>query len=339
MADDELHELVQHAAELSKSGLPLPAGLRAAAAECHSGRLAAALRRLADRVEAGQPLDKALAEPRQRWPEQFAALVRGAVRTGDPGAVLAQVLEHHRAVREVQRSIRSALAYPALVLLLLALLLTFFSLVVVGRFAEMYRQFEFDLPESTNAALAMGEFGAWVFLASVAAALLLPPVLRRVLGSPRWNYVVAAVPLVGPAWRWANVAEMARLLGTYLQHDIPLPEALRLTGEASGDVQLADACADLAGEVETGRSLSDAVAEDGRLPQSIVPLLRWGEQTRSLAEACDVARESFERRALLRSAWIRAVLPPAVFVIVGVIVLGVVWGLMMPLMQSIDKLS
>ena len=112
-------------AELSRAGLPLGPGLRAAAAELPRGRLAAALERLAAGIERGQTLEQAMAAERRALPRTLQALVAAGVRTGNLGELLEEFVHFKQTNDDVRRSVWLAAIYPAFLLGMLAILLVY----------------------------------------------------------------------------------------------------------------------------------------------------------------------------------------------------------------------
>src|SRR5215213_3088620 len=93
LSRDEAEELLRRVSELTRSQLNLPAGLRAAAQGCPQPRLASALQAVADQLDTGQPPEVVLSSARLRLPSSLSALVAAAVRSGDCGQVLAELLD------------------------------------------------------------------------------------------------------------------------------------------------------------------------------------------------------------------------------------------------------
>jgi type II secretory pathway component PulF len=333
--DAEAQQLVAYLAELDVAALPLPAGLRAAAAEASSRRLARQLCWLADEVEAGRSLDESLDDA--QTPRRLGALVRAASRTGDFAGVIGGMLEVLQASREAQQSIRSALAYPALVLLLAILVFVFFSLAVVSPLeaflTDEFPDFDQGVPNATLAVLWMANVGIWIVLAACAVLLLLGLTGKRLLGDVRWHRCLAGIPAIGSAWQWCGVVEMSRIAGILLDCGLPLPEALRRTADVLGNGYVAAICRQLAERVAAGVPLSQAAADDGRLPLGLVPLLRWGEAMNALPVALDDAGKLLAQRLRMRAAWLRALLPPIAFIIVASGVLTLYVGLLLPILR------
>jgi type II secretory pathway component PulF len=85
--------------------------------------------------------------------------------------------------------------------------------------------------------------------------------------------------------------------------------------------------------------LSQLVAETRRVPASLVPLLRWGEQTGALADALAAGRAMFESRVTARAWLLRSILPPSLCVLIGAAFLLLVMALFLPMISLLQALS
>lgn len=85
--------------------------------------------------------------------------------------------------------------------------------------------------------------------------------------------------------------------------------------------------------------MSELFESSSRLPLAAVPLIRWGESTGRLAEALDAAGEMYEGRVELRAQLLKTILPPLVIVLIGIAILAVLTGLLLPLISMIQGLS
>src|SRR5262245_41820282 len=90
--------VLTRAAQIASAGMPLAAGLRAAADEADALNVGRGMRRLAAKLDQGQSLDAVLANT--RLPANLAGLLQAAQRTGHFGAVLAEWMENRRAARQ-----------------------------------------------------------------------------------------------------------------------------------------------------------------------------------------------------------------------------------------------
>ena len=310
--------VIEQAARIAAAGMPLPAGLRAAADEADSLRLGWGLRRLAAEIDRGRPWDQVLAS--SRLPKHLAGLIRAAERTGQLGLVLAEWMENRRAARQHWRSIQAALAYPLLTLALTGAVFVLFAVYVVRPFEEITTDMQLQLPFNASALFYLSRVGPELFLIVAGVSLAGLLVLRLFAGRAGWSWLMTMMPLIGPAWHWTGVAEMLRGLGLLVDHRVPLPEALRLTAGGITDAHVGNVCLQLARRIDAGAPLWGAVVEARSLPLSIVPLIHWGEEHDALAEALRAAAEMLEGRLRVRSGLLAQVLPPFIFVIVGVLI-------------------
>ena len=147
------------------------------------------------------------------------------------------------------------------------------------------------------------------------------------------------LPLIGTAWHWSGVVEMLRCLSLLVEYRLPLPKALRLAAGGIADAYVARQCQLLAARVEQGSSLTMAIVGLRTLPLSIAPLVRWGEQQDCLGDALRWAAEMLEGRLRLRAGMLVQVIPPVVFVLIGVMAIslvGMIVGTLVPLIQGLS---
>jgi len=338
-SNEEAAEFGSQLAQLAKAELPLAPGLRAMAEEMPRPRIARALRQLADQLDAGVSLEAALESLGKRFPTH----VRGLILAGVESGRLAEALEEFAAVEsgrlQLQRRVWRTLAYPCLLLGLAVLLVVFACLCIVPEFDRMFDEFGAELPAVTELLMSMAGPGFGVVIGVLVLFLAGLVLLALTRGSAWSSRVLYAVPLIGPMWRWAGLANFARLMTLLLGHQVPLPKALRLTAAGLREADLSAACLRAADEVEAGRSLSDVLADFWQFPPTLRPLVAWGEATSNPAAAFRAGVEMFESRVTVRVPLLQAVLPPIVFVTILGTVGFVVTALFMPLIQLITTLS
>lgn len=335
----EAEVVTSHVAHMSAADLPLAPGLRAAAEESTDRRVQAALMTIADRMERGESLDDVLRGARGMFPAHISGLIYSASRSGKLAEALAELMEHHRAIRELKRSVVAGFAYPVLVVCFASLVLIALMVFVVGTFQQMFEEFCLELPTVVETLFWFRDSGwliivaVFVFIACAAAGY------RLVAGRVRWSRLVSTMPLFGPVGYWCALSEWTGLLGVLLKHQVPLPEALRLAADGVANASVGSISLSLADGVAQGSTVTQAAARMRRFPRILVPLLAWGENKGSLAEAFGACREAYEQRARTRSWMLQVILPPLLFIGIGCTVLFVVTALFLPLFSLIQGLS
>ena len=132
-------------------------------------------------------------------------------------------------------------------------------------------------------------------------------------GPGRW---LEWVPFAGQPVRHARLASLSEILGLLVEHDVPLGEAAVLAAECSADRRL----------LRTAHELASTLARGGTPPEperltEFPPLLAWlvsvgGRQQTFVTVARHVA-DTYRRRIVRESRWLREVLPMWLVVVIG----------------------
>ncbi|MBC8353045.1 MAG: type II secretion system F family protein [Planctomycetes bacterium] len=347
LSQRESEDVLVAIAELSNSELPLAEGLRAAGDDTPSRRVAKALRQIAGDVEQGYALDSVMSERGKFLAPHVRGLVAAASRTQRLGVALDDLVEHHRATREVWGKVLGAIAYPMLVLGMTLFVLAFLPIFIVPQFKQMFVEFELELPAITKAVIGVSDAilwltegpGLWIVAVFCTVLVTFAVLACFGIGTPMTHRFTTTMPLVGPIWQWSGTAAFTRLLATMLEYDVPLPDALLLARDGVRDPDVREVAGSFASGVESGKTLSDLLTESNRLPASITPFIRWGERTGKLPDALRAVTDMLLLRVQMRTVLLRSIAPPVVFILVGILVGFMVISLFMPLVSLITGLT
>lgn len=319
IALEDLIALNDEIAALVRAGLPLERGLLGVGSDV-PGRLGRIATGLGERLRRGDSLPEALAAEGPKLPATYRAVVVAGLRAGRLPAALEGLATFARQFAELRRVVGLALLYPMMVLMVGYALFLGLILGVIPRLESAFGAFRIPIAEPLSGLGRLGEsaaywgpivpalmllVAAW-WLATGRASALRPGGLLRFVP---WLRAILA------DWRASSFAGWLALL---VEHGVPLPEAIDLAAEATGDPTLWASASRLAEATRRGEPLNGAVADrDGGLP----PLLRWlmvaGQQQGALVPALKHAAETYRRRATHRAETLRTVLPRTLILVVG----------------------
>jgi len=330
---------------LIRAGVPIQRSLEVTIERCADGRLTEALRSVLADVENGSALSDALG----RRPREFPVLYVAMVRAGEAGGILDDVLERLAVLLEresaLRKSIRTALAYPAIVLVCAAALIVFVIAKIVPMFADVFAGFHLDLPLPTRLLLELGHALATPF-PWLAAALALPAAALAVIvpaRTPRGALLADAArlraPVIGPLLQRAIMARVARLLATLLRSGVELVAAIDAVIPVCGSPQYAQAFERANVALRAGEPLAAALDAGGRFDPLFTALVHVGEETGAVDEMLLRAALSFEADLEATIATLGAVVEPALIVILGGIVGFIVLSIFLPLYSLIGGVS
>lgn len=275
---EQLVALNDEIAALVRTGVPLELGLREMGTEA-GGATGAISEALADRMRAGGSLPEALRAEERRIPPIYRTIVEAGLRSGRLSAALETVSDFARELVELRRQVGMALVYPLIVGGLAYGLFLVFLVNLLDEFRRTYAEFRLPLHGSLRAMVWLADrVGSWWWIPP-AAVLGLMAVwaatgsahLLGFTGSYRTLRWIPGIGRIGRYYRYANFADLLSLL---LEHQVPLAEALRLSGEATGDRELKSAAGAVAGAVEQARDVAD-VARGPSEPSLFWPMVVW----------------------------------------------------------------
>ncbi len=325
LSSRELMLFTRQMAALLGAGVALDRALSLVASDRAAGRRARLAAALHASVERGESLSRALAE-HSAVPHHYAAIVAAGEARGDLGAAferLAALVERNRAIGQ---SLANALIYPASVLVVACLSISFLLGFVVPRFSALIEGFRAAPPLAMRfllAASALFQDGSLPALALVLLGAAWFIARRR---DPAFRVAASrrllALPLVGALIAKVETERAALLLGTMLEAGVALPAALAAARDAAGNAALAAGLGASLRAVERGERLTASLEAAGAVPALALELVRVGEETGDLApmllKASDMLRKEIEATA---TEWIALVAP------VSLVVLGLIVGL------------
>lgn len=322
------------------AGQDLDRALRFLLDTAPNARVRAVLADLRDAVRDGKPLAVALA----RHPGSFPALYVGLVRAGEAGGTLAATLERLAELLERQRAlaatITSAMVYPALLLVAaigsILLLLT----QVLPQFVPLFEQSGAALPTPTRLLLeagdAVSDYGAYALLALLVAALAARQALQRPAIRLRRDRLLLRLPILAPLVREVLAARFSRTLGTLLQNGVPLIAALAIVRDALGNLAGVAALDHAAQSTKGGAGLTRPLAEAGVFPPRLIHLLRLGEETAQLGPLALRAAAIHEEHTRLATQRLVALLTPAITIVMGAAIAGIISALLLAMLSLND---
>lgn len=317
---EQLTALNDEIASLIRSGVPLELGLRELSGDS-TGALQDISRSLSERMIAGASLLEALHAEEQRLPAAYRTVVEAGLRSGRLSAALEALSNYARELVDLRRRITLAMTYPLIVTVLAYILFAVFMVDLLERVRETYEMLQLAPRWWLEIAFACGEtVSRWwwappavlavalAWWAGTGGAFLLS---FRGLARP-----LAWVPGVGRVSRYFRLAGFSDLVGLMVEHQVPLPEALRLSGRALCNARLERSTDELAAAIERGNGPVPDRRQLG-FPPFLFWVLTSRDQAAGLARLLAHAGNVYRRRALDLAAWFKLIFPLMAVVVVG----------------------
>jgi general secretion pathway protein F len=337
----DLVALTQQLATLLEAGLPLDRALAIQAELAPSPRLRALMDDVLRSVRGGTSLADALAK---HHPRPFSRLYVNMVRAGEKGGVLESTLRRLAQFLEESQDFKdalvSALIYPVLLSGVGAAAVVFLMTFVIPRFAAIFKDLGTTIPLPPLILLEVG--GAiersWWLLVLVAAGGVLA---SRVLLATRRGRLAAdrwllRLPVVGEVIVRIEVARFTRILGTLLKSGIGMIPALAVVKEMLGNQVLAGAAEGLGEGARRGAGLAQPMAAAKAFPPLVIHMVRVGEETGRLEDMLLQVAATLEADTRKLVKRLIALAEPCIILIMGVVVGFIVVAMLMAILSVTD---
>ncbi|GIX48242.1 MAG: type II secretion system protein F [Candidatus Tectimicrobiota bacterium] len=315
-------------------GVPLLRALRQVAERTSNRLLRQAVGQVADTIETGSSFSEALAQHPRVFSRLTVQLVQVAERGGVLDDALQLVAEELERQVEVRSKVRRALAYPAVVALVGALVALFVLVVVIPQFTALLQEQQVPLPLPTRLVVGTGHFLAaywWLCLLGVAA---LVAGWRLALRTPRgrllWDRCKLRLPLVGNLLVKAGVLRFAQTLGTLLRGGVPILVSLRLVQEHAENQALAQALARAYRAVDQGSRLEEPLRQSALFPPLAVDVIAVGEEAGRLDTVLFKLAEMYRGEVDQAAAIFSSIIEPLLLLLMGIFVALIVWAVYLP---------
>ncbi|MBL8737205.1 MAG: type II secretion system F family protein [Planctomycetes bacterium] len=327
--------LLEQFATLVDSGIQVAQALTAMRQQGVDPQQEPVLRSLEQAVTAGLPLSTAMAALPRAFPPLLVQMVRAGEATGQLGDMLLRTVEALEADAALRARLRSALIYPAVMLVLTIGVVVFLLTYIVPKFERMLRGKV--LPAPTQALLAVGDFlqvhGVWLGL-GVVTALVGTVLALRTPGGRRWlDRSLLRLPVLGPLVRTAALARSTRTFGLLVQAGVPVHTALEHTQAVAGNEAYRTLWERAQRQVTNGGSLLDAVRGQPLLGPNFEQLVAAGESTATLDRVLLKVGTQMTKDLERRVRDLVTLLEPVMVVVMASVVGFVALSIMLPIFQ------
>jgi len=325
-------------ATMMKAGVPLLQAFDIVGRGATNPRMTKLLNDIRTDVETGTSLSVAF----RKHPMQFNALYCNLVEAGEAGGILEQLLErlaiYEEKTLQLKNKIKSALIYPAAVMVVAFVVLAVIMLFVIPAFKEVFTSFGADLPAPTLAVMWLSDqFVRWwwlIFGVMIGGGYFFLQSWRR---SERMQMamdrLLLRAPVFGDLIRKAVLARWTRTLSTMFGAGVPLVEALDSVAGASGNAVYRIATEQIQREVSTGTALTMSMQNTGVFPTMVLQMASIGEESGSLDHMLAKAAEFYEDEVDEMVKGLSSLMEPFIIVILGVLIGGIVVSMYLPIFK------
>jgi type IV pilus assembly protein PilC len=289
-------------------------------------------------VESGTALNQAF----RRHPKYFDDLYCNLVEAGEQAGILEAVLDRIATYKEkilaIKGKIKSALMYPAIVIVVAFIITAGLMIFVIPVFAELFEGSGAELPALTALVMRISDFfvAYWwlIFGVFIGAFVGFFQALRR---SPKFRDRIDALslklPVFGPLIEKATVAKWSRTFSAMFAAGVPMVETLDSVAGAAGNAVYRDATQRVRIDVAAGASLASSLQATQVFPNMLTQMVAIGEESGSLDAMVDKVADFFEREVDEMVDQLSSLMEPMIMVVLGSLIGTIVVAMYLPIFK------
>jgi general secretion pathway protein F len=333
----ELAVLTKQFALLVRSGVQIDEALIILSEESSQKHIKTTLQSIVTELQSGLSLSGAIATQEHSFDPLYQGVVAAAEQSGKMGRVLTQLAEFLEKRQALKQKALAALVYPAMLTGVSFTVILFLMTYVVPQIARVFESSKQILPLTTRFVLGISHFlmdWGWLLVLVICLVMYLA---KRALERPdlrmRFDRFCLNLPVIGPLLLGFETARFANTMAMLVSANVPILTALQSAKNTLGNHLLKEAIDSTELRLREGSSLSRALGSQGVFSPILIHLIRSGEASGQLAEMLKYGAENAELEAEQKTKILTSLLEPALILLMGLLVLGIVMAVMQPILQ------
>ena len=331
----ELALITRQLATLVQAALPLDEALAAVASQSEKQRIKSMVFAVRARVLEGHTLAAGLSEFPKVFSDLYCATVDAGEKSGHLDTVLERLADYTENQQELQGKVRQALIYPAFLSVFAVAIVIFLMTNIVPQVVSVFEDIGQDLPNLTKTLIAISDFviayGVYMLFVVIAIAIGIKSLLKKPAYRERYHLLLFKIPLIQKLVRGLNTALFTRTFSILTGSGVTVIESMRISAQVVVNLPLRKAILEATERVREGSGIKVALDQSKLFPPMTLQLIASGENSGNLEEMLDRAATQLEREQVTLIAYIVGIFEPVIILTMGILVLMIVLGILLPI--------
>lgn len=271
------------------------------------------------------------------FPRIFISLIRAGESSGAMEKVLDRLAVYLESSHRLQRMVKSAMMYPAIVVVIAFAVIGIMLTVVIPKFEDMLKSANQSLPAPTQFLINTSHFvqNNFIMLAGIVAVVVysILKYARTEEGRGVLQTVMFKLPVFGELIQKAGIARFSRTLGTLLASGVNLLDGLDISRETIDNAVIEDALKVIRKDIEAGKALSSTLNRLKVFPKMAVQMVAVGESTGNLENMMERLADIYESDVETMVNGLSKLIEPLMIAFLGVVVGGMLIAMYLPIFK------
>lgn len=307
------------------AGVPLTRAIFSLKEQSRNKKFKKILESIYQKILKGSKFSDAISEFPNVFSEFYQNMIKVAEEAGNLEQVLNILARQMERENEIKSKVKSAMVYPAVIILAMVGIGILMLVMVVPKLAETFKELEVELPATTKLVIFLGETLAqkwyFLFLGIILILLLFFRIIKTRFGKKIWDRILLKIPVFSGLIKKQNAASVARNLSSLISGGVSLPRALEITANTLGNIFYKEALISAIEKVKKGEKLSHILKKHEKIfPLTLIHMVEVGEETGETSEILTKLADFYENEITTAAESLTSIIEPVLLLIIGIVV-------------------
>jgi len=340
---EELVIFSRQLATMVNAGIPLVQSLDILSEQMESLAFRQIVTTVRSDVEAGSSLSAAL----EKHAKVFNMLYTNMVKAGETSGMLDEILDRLAIYLEkntsLQRKVKSAMVYPAVVTIMAIGITLVLLLKVIPTFKEIFATLGGTLPVPTQILINISDTLRQYFIYAVGVIVAIGFALGKLVQTPKgkvhFDQLKLNLPVFGPLLQKVAVARFSRTLSTLIRSGVPILGALEIVGKTAGNVVIEGAVEKARVGIREGESIAQPLSKSKAFPPMVTRMISVGEESGELEKMLSKIADFYEDQVDAAVSGLTSLIEPLIIAFLGIVVGSIVIAMFLPIFKITELIG
>ena len=338
----ELAFCCRQLAAMLTSGLTLVKAIDILTKEQENEKARAIWQDIYENVQKGESFSSTLEMHSGSFPDFLISMVGAGESSGSLDIIMNRMSDHYAKENKLKNTIRGAMIYPIILLVLCIVIVIFLFTVIMPTFIDMFESKD-DMPALTKIMAGISDFltQKWYILVIILIFAFLG--FRAALRTPsfrvKFDRMLIKGPGFGPLVTKIYTGRFARTLSSLYSSGLPMVECLERASSILGNAYVDEKFVDVIDEVKQGETLSSAITRTEIFEPMFCSVIYVGEESGALDSILEKTSDYYEDESDSAVARLVSTIEPVLLIFMGVIIGLVVCGIYPALYGAMENVE
>ena len=326
-----------------ENGINLPQALQLLKESQSKPNFADTIEAIGKDVETGATLSEAIEIYPTIFDNLYTAMIRAGEASGKLDIILRQLVEYIEKSAKIKSQIKSAMAYPTIIVAVAVGVITMLLVFVVPGFAKQFQDSGKDLPGLTQLVIDMSNWlvdsASYIVAILVASVFLFRYWIKTETGRYSFDYFLLKSPIIGDLMTKISIGRFSSTLSTMLSSGVAILESLQICASSSGNKRIEKFILNIKEEVQRGEPFNAPLQNSSLIPPLVASMVKVGEATGKLPETLKKVTDIYEDEVDTAIDTMTAMIEPLLIVVIGSIVGFIVLAMYLPVFDMASNMG